>query len=257
MKITWLGNAGVRIETGGRRILFDPFVQLSGAQHPNSLDMFLEDEIIFITHGHFDHLMHVPALLEEGEATVFCSGICAGTLEKFTDAGNRTVLLKPGDSVRLPEIEVKALKGEHVVFDRRLVFETLNPLRLLRHAGNLPILIWASLNFPEGGETLAYEIRAEGKTILLLGSMGLCKSEEYPAAPDLLVLPYQGTSRLVETAEKILARIRPRRVMLTHFDDAFPPLTRCVDSRALRERMRMEFPQMRAVRPAVGKPVRL
>ena len=75
MKITWLGTASVRIETEGERILFDPFVQLAGGENPNCIDDFWQDRTVFITHGHLDHLMEAPELLDAetgSDATVFC-----------------------------------------------------------------------------------------------------------------------------------------------------------------------------------------
>ena len=261
MQITWKGNASVLLEAAGSRILFDPFVQLLGGEHPNTLEDFLDEEIIFITHGHFDHLVFVPEILDQSEATVFCTALPAATLETLTDNTDRIAQIKPGLEIPFQKTSgkliIKAWQGQHVHFDRKLVASTIRPLHILRHIRNVPFLLWANLHFPEGGEILAYEISAEGKHILLLGSMGLKEDVAYPQNVDLLILPYQGTSRLTETALQIIERIRPRKIMLTHFDDAFPPMTKTVDTRPLRREMQQHYPERAVIKPTVDKPVRL
>lgn len=56
MKITWYGTASILLESEGERLLFDPFVELAGASNPNSLEDFVQETDICITHGHVDHL---------------------------------------------------------------------------------------------------------------------------------------------------------------------------------------------------------
>lgn len=80
--------------------------------------------------------------------------------------------------------------------------------------------------FPEKGETAAYQIEAEGKRILLLGSMELDPDTVYPENADLLILPYQGKENMAEAAMEIVERLKPARILLDHFDDAFPPYPR-------------------------------
>ena len=82
----------------------------------------------------------------------------------------------------------------------------------------------------ERGETLLYEVRADGKRIQILGSLGLCPAVAYPTGADALILPYQGRSDLVTYGWPLVERLAPRAVYLDHYDDSFPPLTAAIDT---------------------------
>ena len=111
--------------------------------------------------------------------------------------------------------------------------------------------------FRERKNTLVYVIRAEGKNILLLGSMALDEKTEYPQGTDLLILPYQGKRRPEKAACEIVEKLKPKRILLDHFDDAFPPASREEDTRPFYRMLSSRFPQIQAVKPKAGKPVRL
>lgn len=261
MQITWMGTASILLEASGERILFDPFVQIKGGENPNGLEDFLAEETIFITHGHFDHLSTVPWLLEEGDSTVFCSARPARTLEKFVEEfspeSGRILEMRPGDEFSIGGVSVKVLRGKHIKFDKRLIFKTLRPIRLLKYWYNLPSLFLMNKTFKEANETLAFDIRAEGKEILLLGSLALSEEEDYPKRADLLILPYQGNSDLEKEALKIIKRLKPKRILLSHFDNAFPPLSRSVDTRELKQMMDEDYPDIPVVKPKAGKAVHI
>lgn len=72
MKITWYGTASILLESEGERLLFDPFVELAGASNPNSLEDFVQETDICITHGHVDHLFFIPEILEQARCHGFC-----------------------------------------------------------------------------------------------------------------------------------------------------------------------------------------
>lgn len=260
LKITWMGTASIRIEAGGERLLFDPFVELAGGSNPNSVEDFLLDSDVCITHGHVDHLFFVPELVERADATVHCTRSAAGTLEKYLEDGGNLVLAAPGDSWRMGRMKITVHRGKHLPFSLRLAGERalrwrrqgLSPFICLR---NLLFLAWAHPRFPERGETVAYEIEVEGKRILLLGSMALDGKTTYPDQADLLILPFQGGRDAVERACEIIGRLRPKNILLSHFDDAFPPVSEEMDTRRLRARMKERYPEIRVVRPRAGKPV--
>ena len=257
MNITWLGTACLLLEADVERILFDPFLELRGGEHPGALEDYLKEETIFITHGHFDHLYFIPEILEKGDATVFCTDCPARTLEKYAEDTQNVVKIRIGDEISIGDVRIKALQGRHIVFDKRLVKHILNPRRLLKNGGNLPFLFWANRAFQEKGETVAYHIRAEGKEILLFGSLNLDPETVYPEKVDLLILPYQGSCELEKEAERFIRRLQPKRILLTHFDDAFPPLSRNVDTRPLKKMMDEKYPQIPVVKPVYGKRVKI
>ena len=256
MQITWKGTAYFLIETMEERIAVDPFFELRGGANAASPEDFNEDTIL-ITHGHFDHLYFVPEILDETDATVFCTQTPAETLEKYTDNADSIVCIRPGMSLPLGDAVIRVYKGRHIAFRLSHLTDTIRPLRVLKHIGNVPFLLWANRSFPENGETVVYEIDAEGKKVLLLGSLALDPEEEYPVGADLLILPYQGNNDLVSAADRILERLQPKRVMLSHFDDAFPPMSRNVPMGGLKRLMSTKYPKIQVVKPAFGKSVEI
>ena len=124
---------------------------------------------------------------------------------------------------------------------------------MIRYAGNLPFLFWANRTFKEAGEIVAYDIKAEGREILLLGSLALDPAETYPKHADVLILPYQGNNDLPARAREVLSVLQPKSVVLSHFDNAFPPMSRDVDLRPLKKLMQEEFPDIKVVKPEAFK----
>lgn len=257
MKITWFGTASLLIENEENRILLDPFLPLKGAEnHPSLLDYQKEDSIL-ITHGHIDHLGSIPKILLHADATVYCSAVPAAALEKKKVDGDQIVIIRPGDILLFGNIKTSVLPGKHIRFDSRLIRHTLCNPRILRYFPNFLSLLFHHHTYAEGNETLTYLIEANGKRILVLGSLALHETTEYPKYVDMLILPYQGSSDLVSAALSIIARIEPRTVLLDHFDDAFPPISRHIDTKPLRKILKERYPGLPVVKPTAGKAITL
>lgn len=257
MKITWFGTASLLIENEENRILIDPFLPLRGSEnHPSLLDYQKEDSIL-ITHGHIDHLGSIPKILRNSDATVYCSALPASTLEKKKTDSDQIVIIRPGDVLHFGAITVTPLPGKHIKFDAKLIRHTFLSLRILRYFPNFLSLLFRNHAYAEGDETLAYLIETGGKKILVLGSLALREETEYPKYVDMLVLPYQGATDLVSAALAILARIEPRTVLLDHFDDAFPPISQCIDTKPLKKALAEHYPELPVVKPTAGKSITL
>ncbi|MDD9302973.1 MAG: MBL fold metallo-hydrolase [Desulfobacter sp.] len=78
-----MGTAGFKIRTQEACFLIDPFLsrnrQASPSQTLRPSDLKTASHI-FISHGHFDHIMDVPTIAEKTGACVVCSPTAAHTL---------------------------------------------------------------------------------------------------------------------------------------------------------------------------------
>ena len=267
MTLTWYGTACFGLECGKDRILFDPFLELKGGSYGADPQELLGYDTVFVTHCHFDHLYTVAEFLdsEEADFSVFCTRQCCDTLAEFSQDLSNVVQIESGRSYRIGSINIDVLKGRHIDFQWRHFFDTMSPMRLLRYAGNLPFLYQANRFFKEAGESVVFSVtvkdggnspdrrQGDGKRILLLGSLSLDPEQTYPEGADILILPYQGNNNLPVRAKEVLERLKPKSVLLSHFDNAFPPMSRDVDLKPLRRMMKKEFPDIRVVKPAPGR----
>lgn len=257
MEITWFGTASVAIKTGDQHIIWDPFVTLPGAAIRNSEEDFQRYKNVLLTHGHMDHLASIPKLVKKEDVKVWCTMTPAKTLRKKGVDRHKIHLLAPGETIHFPGMEIDVLKGRHIHYDRGILKKTFLNTRMISYCYNLPWNAVSMIKFPENGETVAYLIKAEGKRILLLGSLGLDPEETYPSDVDLLILPFQGASDLITPTMEILEKIRPKRLMIDHYDDAFPPISNNIPLWELKKWMRVDHPEIKVVKPKYKKTVHL
>ena len=262
MEITWYGNASIRVIAQGRSLLFDPFVPLPRACYAMSAEQFLPAPHVFITHGHVDHLHSTPTLIQLGAQEVYATSTPCATLMKYGVAQENLRVIGPGAELRFlmgddvdgndKFITVTVKRGKHIRFDLPLVFTTLLNPRMLRYANNAKTLFRLNKVSPENNETVVYEISDGCLRITLMGSLALSDGERYTLGSDLLILPYQGNSRLVSIALSIVEQLLPRAVLLDHFDNAFPPLSRNIDTGPFVKKMARLHPEIPVIVPQRG-----
>ena len=69
----------------------------------------------------------------------------------------------------------------------------------------------------------------------MCGSLNLREEQEYPIGSDLLVLPYNGWEDNLPPAVRMIERLKPKKVLLSHWDNTFPPITSYIDRAPIRD----------------------
>ena len=256
MKITWYGTATVGIDDGTTKLLFDPFVRMNKKIETTPVEGFAGADAVFITHGHFDHIYSIPELARADERVPFyCTAVPAKTLADKGVVKDRIRVIKPDDVIEAGAFTVRVHRFRHVVFDPCYILSVVPKCALM-----LPKLIWQFyINhfMPEGGEIVAYEIDAHGKKIFLTGSFREHPDGKYPENADLFILAHGGTVFMPEKTKDFVKKYHPKKIMVDHFDDAFPPLTRNVDVGRLERTIRKNHPDIEFIVPEICKPFEL
>lgn len=242
MNVTWFGTASLAVEAEGGRLLVDPFFPLKGSPTRVAPDAYAGYDDILVTHGHFDHIMSLPKLLRQGRATVHCTETPRQTLLALDVPEDRVEPFRAGDALEIQGMRVRVFQSRHVVFDRALVRRTLLNARMLQYAGNVMTVLMGLRNYPENGEIVGFLIEGDGRSLYVMGSLGMDPGTDYPTGMDLLVLPYQGASDLLTPAMQVIDRLKPTAVLLDHFDDAFPPGSNAVDTSDIRRALEGRLP---------------
>lgn len=249
MKLQWYGTAALLVsdEESGTVIAFDPFVGIAhGNRHPERVlpedggELALVSDV-FVTHGHFDHILQIPGLYSGGGAAIHATKTPCDTLRNRGISEKQLDILAPGGYDSVGNIAIRFYQGQHCRFDALLVIKTF--LRYLR-PGNfrhgMRLLRW-NKEYPENGEILFYELECCGKRLQIMGSMGLDPDTDYPTGADLLILPYQGKSSPVKYAASLVERLHPKAILLDHYDNSFPPMTARIKTEPFEKLMRETY----------------
>ena len=234
--------------------MFDPFFPLNENMGEQPLDEIPPLDGIFVSHGHFDHIAGIPAVCKRyGEKVgVYCTRTPRDTLvTKGMDSG-RIYQISPGDVISMGDLEIQVLKGKHIKFDFWQIARTLLNPRMIAYRKNLRYILKENAVCAESGETVVYNIQAGGKQVLLLGSANLDAETKYTKGADMLILPFQGRSDIEKYAMQIISRLLPKQVLLSHFDDSYPPITSSVNTEPFRLLMRKTYPDIAVLIPQIN-----
>jgi L-ascorbate metabolism protein UlaG (beta-lactamase superfamily) len=110
MKITYYGHSCFSVIAGGKHILFDPFISGNELAKDINLDDIKAD-YIFVSHGHFDHMLDVVTIANRTDALVL------GNWELyhyFTKQGVKNVHpINPGGKFTFDFGTVKSVIAQH------------------------------------------------------------------------------------------------------------------------------------------------
>lgn len=235
MLLTWYGTASLILQEGDTSIAFDPFCGMTRRTlgHPEASPQYdrrlcgVSD--VFVTHGHLDHIYHIPWLYGGAAAAIHCTAAPGKTLARLGLSPEKIHLIGPGFSSSFGPFQITAYQGRHCVFDLPLLRRTIFSVRFWQDPLYLAKLLHIHFSCRENGEILFYEAACRGLRIQIMGSMNLDPDTSYPQDADILILPLQGRSDQDTYALELVERLRPRSIFLDHYDDTFPPLSGHVD----------------------------
>lgn len=231
MYLTWHGTNSIKIETKNDCILIDPFIRYDKRKDKKFINNF-NCKNILITHGHIDHTMDLEYLYKDKDVKIYSTNIVFNRLKNILK--NKMHLIKPNDILIFNDIKIKVYKSCHIKFDLKLCISTLFNKNIIKYNKYLLKLIKNNFKCKEHNETVAYFLEYKSKNIFILGSMNLDNNTKYPANIDYLILPYQGSSYLENKAIKIINTLKPKNIILSHFDNSFPPLSKEINTNNLK-----------------------
>lgn len=247
MELTWYNTASLVLKEEGTTIAFDPFCPLSAGRmaSPDALrrmkDMYSAIPYVFVTHGHLDHIYYIPYFYKDTSAKIYCTNAPCRTLLKRGIPAENLCRIEPGTAFDIGPFTIRTWKGRHCIFDAPLLCDRILCRRFWRHPVHLLHMIFIYFHHLEKGETLFYEVSSRNIRIQILGSLNLDENTIYPTGADILILPFQGRSDINTYARKFIERLKPKSILLDHYDDTFPPFTYAVDTAAFADKIQNDF----------------
>ena len=237
--LKWLGTAGWEIQIGQTKILIDPFLT---RQQPVSGEEWKTDEeavlnvisgadYIFAGHSHADHIGDIPFIAKRFGAKVIGSRTTVNlSLSAGVDKAQLTAIVG-GEKLDFKDFSVQVIKSQHGILTRDGQKRQPRSAEITRPISG-PIL---GKHFVEGGSYLYYF--TFGKLSLLHQSTGNFIEENLEGLePDVAILAENSNYDWTE-ALKIL---RPKTVVVHHYDDWRVPLSSGMTAGVRRRAQRLE-----------------
>ncbi len=227
LDIKWLGVAGFALSYQDTTILIDPYVSRVPSSavlrrravraDPAVLDRWVpRADAVLVGHTHFDHAADVPALSERDGAPVYGSKSLRHLMGLY-GAADRAVEVEPHQPYEIgpftvrfvPSVHSKLLLGRKVPNGGELTCEHLDGLHP---------------NAFQCGQVWGIHIDVAGTTIYHQGSADLLDDEVRHGPVDVFLCGVAGRQFTPRYLERVLPRVDPRLVVVTHHDDFFRPL---------------------------------
>ena len=257
MEITWFGAASLRLSFEEKSVLIDPFFPLSlnGFEREALLKTYRKEKHILFTHNHFDHVGNAAEIAQNNPCALYATKSVVRSLGKKGLSPDRFSCVRAGEQRHIEHFSVRFSQGRHVRFGFSEVMQAAK--NGLAHPVMLSKVLMSNRAYdkPNGAKEIVFlDIQAGGKHVQVMSSLGLDPETKYATGADALIFAYAGSTRLIEISETLISKLKPKRVIPYHFDNAFPPLTQEPDLLPLLNMMSDRFPQTELYFPKIGIP---
>ena len=258
IELTWYGTATILLNIDGEKFLFDPFFRMNKKLEQPKLKEFCEVDYIFNTHPHFDHLCDLPKILKNTNAKLYGTPTAYLRLEtQGIDSLHQVEILHNNETMTTSKATVTARKSLHVSNDLGIVLKTALKILFTFQIHKAYKLLKMHHKYLMCGDIIAFEVNAVDKTILIFGSAGFDNKMKIPKKVDVLVWPFQGRTNMTKYSLPIIEKIKPKTVILDHFDDAFPPVTTHINTEKFINVMKKKHPEIKVIVPKYKEKIEL
>ena len=117
LRMRWLGTACFEIVLpNGKTLVIDPFVD-DAVSAPITSDQFEGCDYLFLTHGHYDHILDAGKLAARFNPLIYCSQLVSDSLSLHLGVNSDQIrTVTAGEIVRAYGLTIEVIQGTHVDF---------------------------------------------------------------------------------------------------------------------------------------------
>ena len=248
-RLKWLGCACFEMDFDGATVVSDPWIT-ANAKTDVTWENVERCDYITLSHGHYDHTLDIPALVEKFQSRVLCGEFTAMPLMRWLNINPMSMYpMAPNLELDFDAVKIKALFGRHTVLagsaEHRRNWAENHPI----NAGDpnmIDMAIWGDLEYRNFLYTMP-----NGTKILIWGNR-LDKPEQRnqlrEVKPDIAIL--QMTVNSGADTAAICREIGCKVVIPHHFDFPNDYMPKVND---LKEELARIAPEIRCIVPEYGQ----